>query len=103
MIDRCSYCDGLWFDKGEVLDAIRRAKLEELPAVPEGFRLSHNGPAGSCPRCSTTMETVVSPSAPAVEYDHCPSCEGVWFDAAEANAYGNEHVGLLALMIREFG
>jgi len=35
-----------------------------------------------CPKCSTEMESVTYQS---IEVDRCPGCQGIWFDAREAD------------------
>lgn len=104
LVDRCLSCGGIWFDEGEMTDAIRRMKLRELPTLPQGraSKLSTSEPVGPCPRCGASMKTRTSRAVPDVEYDRCRRCHGVWFDAGEAEQFGDEHVGLLALMLDEF-
>lgn len=104
LVDRCIGCRGVWFDEGEMTEAIERAKLRDLPPLAHATAVARpETPIGPCPRCGAVMETMPSRAAPEVEYDRCPRCRGVWFDAGEAEQFGDEHVGLLALMIDEFG
>lgn len=103
LVDRCTGCCGVWFDEGEISEAIRSMKLRTAPQPPAAVAPRHSGAIGQCPRCGAGMETLQSQSAPQVEYDRCPRCRGVWFDPGEAEAFGDEHVGLLALMLDEFG
>ena len=103
LVDRCIGCRGVWFDEGEMNEAIRSMKLRTAPEPPAAVVPRQSGAIGQCPRCGAGMETLQSRSAPQVEYDRCPRCGGVWFDPGEAETFGDEHVGLLALMLDEFG
>ena len=103
LVDRCLGCQGVWFDEGEMADAIRRTRLRDLPRLPITALVRPKTLIGPCPRCGAVMETLPSRAVPEVEYDRCPRCRGVWFDAGEAEQFGDEHVELLALMIDEFG
>jgi len=102
LVDRCVGCRGLWFDEGEMTDAIRRMKLASTPHAPAQLKIA-SGQIEDCPRCGAPMEAVQSQTLPTVEYDRCIRCRGIWFDAGEADQFGEEHAGLLALMMHEFG
>lgn len=102
-IERCADCKGLWFDEGEMVEAIQSMKLQTLPGPPRDFVQQRGTRIGRCPSCGSEMETVQSQAAPAVEFDRCTECRGIWLDAGEAEQFSDEHVGLLALMLHEFG
>lgn len=49
-----------------------------------------------CPKCEDSE--LVAQTIDGVEVDHCPGCEGTWFDASELRALldsGNPHVSEL--------
>jgi Zn-finger nucleic acid-binding protein len=104
VIDRCNHCLGLWFDEGEMNRAIQGLKLRSMPELPPPREApSTREQIGSCPRCRSEMETLESQAVDGIVYDRCTSCNGVWFDPGEAEAFSDRHVGLLALMLHEFG
>ena len=44
----------------------------------------------NCPRCQSTLQTVVIPEAKFnLEVDQCPECKGIWFDQNELQAIEN--------------
>jgi len=102
VVDRCTSCKGLWFDRGEMQAAIHEAKIQSSSRFPAATpQREQLGPCGPCPRCGATMEVIESQAAPEVEYDRCSSCDGIWFDAGEAEQFAGD-VGLFALMLHEF-
>jgi Zn-finger nucleic acid-binding protein len=101
MVDRCPACGGFWFDSGEVQDAIRTAQIPRSPRAPTVKLHQPLGACGPCPRCGAAMKAVDSQAVPDLEYDRCCRCDGVWFDAGEAERFADD-VGLFALMLHEF-
>ena len=70
-VDRCTRCDGMWFDVGEVA----RAALCEVP--PVGVQ----GPSTrTCPLCQRLL---VVGLVDHVEVDHCEACQGTYLDAGK--------------------
>lgn len=92
-MDRCHACNGIWFDRGEMFEALYQ--LEKLD-VNDILSPSAPHPAALyCPRCSICMESTQSPTVSSVTFERCTRCRGVWF--------GDEgQFELLALMIRNF-
>jgi Zn-finger nucleic acid-binding protein len=76
-LDTCSNCNGIWFDVGELADALDGIGIAELE-IPEK--------AGStlrrCPNCEKTMMTFYYPQTYA-RVDMCRKCHGIWLDANE--------------------
>ncbi len=83
-VDRCSKCNGLWFDKNEL------EQLEEL----KGSEVIDLGPSElaaeldkklmvKCPRCDAPMERKHVPKQQHIVYDECIKGHGVYFDAGE--------------------
>jgi Zn-finger nucleic acid-binding protein len=101
-VDRCRSCGGIWFDGGEMTEALRTFSLEKMPDPPE-VKLPPKDQACPCPRCNHVMEVTRSLSVPDVVYERCEDCGGVWFDAGEAEHFGDTDVAWLALMLHEFG
>lgn len=101
VVDLCSSCGGVWFDKGEVQE-MRKIPVEtakrcfELSREPHMMRCHscyvsmdrnqavcricdwHN--EISCPVCNTKMERVACKN---LALDVCRECGGVWFDRNE--------------------
>src|SRR5262249_52095071 len=82
-VDRCTSCEGLWFDALEDQDASTKAAVDlldpmraPLPA-PEG----RDAPAVHCPRCHTRMIRMLDRRTRSVWYESCPVCYGKFFDA----------------------
>ena len=83
-IDRCSICNGIWFDAGEV-DIL--SNPQAAAAVDTGDALvgqqSNEIVSYQCPRCSGQMVKVVDPDRPDICYETCSSCNGSYLDAGE--------------------
>jgi PAT family beta-lactamase induction signal transducer AmpG len=83
-IDRCTTCEGLWFDAGEI-EALRGK--EAAAALDTGSaavgRKSNTLDRYQCPRCSGAMVRVVDARQPHVWFETCSSCKGSFLDAGE--------------------
>ena len=83
-IDRCTTCEGLWFDAGEI-EALRGK--EAAAALDTGSaavgRKSNALDSYQCPRCSGAMVRVVDARQPHVWFETCSSCKGSFLDAGE--------------------
>lgn len=90
VIDRCSHCQGLWFDHGEAeilkskwmgdaLDIGSRAKGKQWDTVDDI----------ACPRCGKDMEKASDPDQPHIWYEVCLD-HGMFMDAGEFRDYKNE-------------
>lgn len=83
-IDRCSKCEGIWFDAGE---AEVLANKEAALAIDTGS--AHAGRRGNridhydCPRCGGAMLQKVDPEQRHIHYELCSQCDGSFFDAGE--------------------
>ena len=81
--DRCSSCDGTWFDAQELSelladDAKKVASLRRGSAHEE-----LNGRKGNCPRDGGDLLRVYSAIDKSVILDACPECHGIWLDGGE--------------------
>jgi Zn-finger nucleic acid-binding protein len=87
-LDRCSRCQGIFFDPGELTkifdDSDARTIREEISRIPES---ADERPA-TCPRCGWTMTRVATEK---LAYDVCLPCNGVWLDAGELSSLDEEH------------
>ncbi len=82
-VDRCTSCDGIWFDAEELVqllseDAVRVASLRR-----GGADEVLDGKKGTCPRDATELMRVYSAVDRTVIIDACPDCRGIWLDGGE--------------------
>jgi len=84
IIDRCTLCNGIWFDEGEV-EALRNkntataidtgdARIGKQHNLIDDYR---------CPRCGGKMEKKVDLQQRHIWYETCSDCNGSFFDAGE--------------------
>jgi Zn-finger nucleic acid-binding protein len=92
-VDRCTGCQGLWFD------AFEHEELKELRG-PEQIDAAEAPKAGvaplvevRCPRCSVAMIRMVVAGQPHIAYESCGVCHGVYFDAGEFRDFREETLG----------
>jgi len=87
-VDRCSNCQGVWFD------ALEAEKLKKL----KGSECIDTGDPGkgkeqnlinkiNCPKCTTPMIRMIDHSAPDIHFEACTVCYGLFFDAGEFKEY----------------
>jgi Zn-finger nucleic acid-binding protein len=89
-VDRCTNCQGLWFDHGE--EALLKAKWM-------GDALDTGNPAEgkkwdavddiACPRCGKDMDKASDPDQPHIWYEVCKE-HGLFMDAGEFTDYKHE-------------
>lgn len=86
-IDRCSSCDGLWFDALEENDLHEQASIDLLDPPGATAAAGHNEQRRvACPRCHSPMIRVLDRRTRSVWYESCPVCYGKFFDAGELRA-----------------
>ena len=86
-VDRCTSCQGIWFDALEDKDVRGKPGAELLD--PPGARPPEGKDAQrkvQCPRCSTPLIRMVDRLRRDVTYESCPICYGKFFDAGEFRA-----------------
>lgn len=94
VLDRCSSCQGLWFDRGEILHfSSDPDRLDEL--LGRGL-IDARPSERSCPRCETHLE-VGGFLDPSLEIDKCASCGGLWLDHGEIDLLRAREAGLSGL------
>ena len=81
-VDRCTACQGLWFDalEKEHLDTMRGSESIDIGAAAPAA-----GPIKTliCPVCHTQMIKMVDHRHPDVHYESCSVCFGLFFDSGE--------------------
>jgi PAT family beta-lactamase induction signal transducer AmpG len=89
-VDRCTICNGLWFDAGEI-DVLR--DKQAAAAIDTGDakigKQSNTMDSYQCPRCSGAMVKVVDPRQTHIWYETCSSCNGSYLDAGELRDLSN--------------
>src|SRR5688572_17737203 len=69
-LDRCSFCDGLWFDGGELEALLKK------PVTPQVEGES----ARRCTKCNIAMRSAVLAR---LRVETCTTCHGVFLDEGE--------------------
>jgi Zn-finger nucleic acid-binding protein len=90
-IDRCTNCQGLWFDTGEAeqLKGKWMGDALDMGNVEEGKKWDAVDDI-ACPRCGTDMEKASDPTQPHIWYESCVNDHGVFMDAGEFTDYKHE-------------
>ena len=87
-IDRCTICNGIWFDAGEI-DLLRNEAA--AAAIDTGDanvgKQSDALDSYQCPRCNGEMQKVADPKQNHVCYEVCSSCDGTYLDAGELSEF----------------
>ncbi|MGB5256808.1 MAG: MFS transporter [Woeseiaceae bacterium] len=83
-IDRCTICNGIWFDAGEI-DLLRDKEAAAAIDIGDAAvgRKSNKMDDYQCPRCSGTMVRVVDPRQRHIWFETCSACSGSFLDAGE--------------------
>jgi PAT family beta-lactamase induction signal transducer AmpG len=83
-IDRCTICNGIWFDRGE-MEQLRNAKAaKEIDTGSREVGKQLNSIDDyDCPRCGGTMKKMVDPDQRHIWFETCRDCNGSFFDAGE--------------------
>lgn len=84
-VDRCLYCQGIWFDslEAEKLKAVKGSEHLDIGNPETGSQLDKTIHDVDCPRCNARMNRMVDIDQHCIWYEKCPLCQGVWFDAGE--------------------
>lgn len=90
-IDRCTGCQGLWFDPGEA-EALKGKWMSEVlvdTGDPEVGKQQNKIVDINCPKCEKPMDTVSVRRQPHIWYEVCEE-HGMYFDAGEFTDYKYE-------------
>ncbi len=85
-VDRCSCCQGIWFDacEAEQLKTVQGSEqLDRGRPVPPDAHHAPRAGARCCPRCQVKMTRILDLDEYSIWYEQCPCCGGTWFDAGE--------------------
>jgi Zn-finger nucleic acid-binding protein len=82
-VDRCSTCDGIWFDAHELTQLLAE-DARQIAALRSGsFHEQTDEIKGRCPRDDSGLLRVFSAIDKTVVLDACPECRGIWLDGGE--------------------
>ena len=83
VIDRCTQCNGLWFDMLEHEDLKRFAEVVDTGNAEVGARYNIIDQI-YCPTCpNSKMLRMVDAKQPHIWFESCPTCYGRFYDAGE--------------------
>ena len=90
VVDRCTNCQGLWFDEGEaeLLKSKWMGDALDTGSASEGKKWDTVDDI-SCPRCSKDMVKASDPDQPHIWYEVCTD-HGMFMDAGEFTDFKNE-------------
>jgi len=82
-VDRCSRCDGIWFDAQELSQLLAEdaRQVAELRRGASHEQLDEK--RGLCPRDSAELLRMYSAIDRSVTLDACADCHGIWLDGGE--------------------
>lgn len=84
-VDRCCQCSGIWFDSLEA-EQLKDLKGSENIDIGKFDWENHQGSLEdriNCPRCAIPMIKILDFDKHPIWYEHCPQCQGIWFDPGE--------------------
>ncbi|MGH7874372.1 MAG: zf-TFIIB domain-containing protein [Candidatus Binatia bacterium] len=82
-VDRCSTCDGIWFDAHE-LNQLLADDARQIASLRRGSTHEQaDAKKGRCPRDDSDLLRVFSAIEKTVVLDACPECRGIWLDGGE--------------------
>ena len=89
-IDRCTHCEGLWFDADEAFQLKNIAGSETLDKgdTAEGRKWDSHADI-NCPRCGNEMEKSADPKQKHIWYEVCND-HGMFMDAGEFSDFKEE-------------
>ena len=91
-VDQCAHCGGIWLDGGELEDllGLPGGARDLITRLDSGAYDDHGAMVNSfgvgelvCPRDGTQLSAVNDDQQKHIEYELCPTCGGMYFDAGE--------------------
>lgn len=84
-VDRCSECEGIWFDATEAEELKKLKGSEDIDSGdPEiGDKYDRIQQQIKCPRCRGKMQKTLDIDRYSIWYEQCPKCRGIWLYAGE--------------------
>ncbi|AOW98224.1 hypothetical protein BJP34_01095 [Moorena producens PAL-8-15-08-1] len=92
-VDRCSSCQGIWFDsmEAQLLKDIKGSEIIDTGDPKTGSNFNEIRDI-NCPKCQTKLTKMVDLKQTHIRYEKCPVCYGIWFDAGEFKDYKEEGI-----------
>ena|SRR5215208_1399844 len=82
-VDRCSNCNGTWFDAHE-LSQLLAEETSQVAGLIRGVAIEEAaGRRGACPRDGAALLRIYSAIDRSVIVDACADCHGIWLDGGE--------------------
>ena len=91
-VDRCTGCQGIWFDLLEHKQLKSMAGSEKIDIGSARTKPTTEAGNINCPVCQTRMTRLVDVTQPHIQYENCPVCYGIFFDAGEFKDYKAETI-----------
>lgn len=93
VVDRCTSCQGLWFDLLEHNDLklMKGSESLDIGDVERGKRLNEITKI-DCPKCKTRMIPMVDAKQSHIHFESCANCRGAFFDAGEFADFKEESI-----------
>ena len=83
-LDKCIFCGGIWFDKGELYKLLTTSVSLLVDGIENEETKEFNEKEGYCPLCNDVkLERIESKTDPDLAIDKCPSCGGIWLEKGE--------------------
>ena len=83
-VDRCTDCQGIWFDRFEKDDLLKVKHSERIDiGDPKVGREFNRVDCILCPRCGSHTIRMVALEQPHIHFEHCTVCSGCFLDAGE--------------------
>jgi Zn-finger nucleic acid-binding protein len=82
-VDRCSSCNGIWFDAQELNELLAEDARQVATLRRGGENERADDKRGKCPRDGTELLRVYSSMDRSVVLDACADCHGIWLDSGE--------------------
>ncbi|NEO35458.1 MAG: zf-TFIIB domain-containing protein [Moorea sp. SIOASIH] len=92
-VDRCTSCQGIWFDsmEAQLLKEIKGSEIIDTGDPKTGSKFNEIRDI-NCPKCQTKLTKMVDIKQTHIRYEKCPVCYGIWFDAGEFKDYKEEGI-----------
>lgn len=86
-VDRCSQCNGIYFDKGELESVIHLVKLfKNIKLNEEDIYTITEEEESRELKCPVDNKVMDKKDIAGLIVDICPECEGIWLDNGEISA-----------------
>lgn len=83
VVDRCSSCGGIWFDRQELTQLLAEDARRVAALRRGGDNDEADGIRGPCPRDGSELLRIYSALDRSVVLDACADCHGIWLDSGE--------------------